>query len=190
MSFERRKVRVGRVVSDKMDKTVTVVVEWRRPHRLYKKAVRRRTRFKVHDAENRCRVGDLVRIIETRPIARTKRWRVADILASLEIAEIQPVEIVDVQPDAIAPEPVAATQEGQQAPDLETPADAQPVTEDATEVTPAEADVDATPVAEDATPVEQEPSAEADSAPADEGVEDTALSTPDKQEEEEEKPER
>lgn len=93
MSFERRKIRVGRVVSDKMDKTVVVVVEWRRPHRIYKKAVKRQTRFNVHDPENTCKTGDMVRIIESRPISRTKRWRVAEILQREEIAEIQPEDI-------------------------------------------------------------------------------------------------
>ncbi len=88
-----RKVRVGTVVSDKMDKTVVVVVEWRRPHPLYKKPVRRRTRFYAHDEEGQCRVGDLVRIVETRPLSRTKRWRVAEVLARIEIAEIQPEDI-------------------------------------------------------------------------------------------------
>ena len=93
MSFDRRKVRVGKVVSDKMEETVVVLVEWRRPHRLYRKAVRRRSRFKAHDESNACRVGDLVRIIETRPLSKSKRWRVLEILAREEIAELQPEEI-------------------------------------------------------------------------------------------------
>lgn len=93
MSFERRKVRVGRVVSDKMDKTVIVDVEWRRPHPLYRKSVRRKSRFLAHDAESQCQIGDQVRIVETRPLSKTKRWRVAEILAREEIAEIQPDEI-------------------------------------------------------------------------------------------------
>lgn len=93
MSFERRKVRVGRVVGDKMDKTVVVSVEWRTSHSLYRKAIRRRTRFKAHDAKNECRIGDLVRMVETRPVSKTKRWRVAEILAREDIAELQPDEI-------------------------------------------------------------------------------------------------
>ena len=94
MSYERRKIRVGRVVSDKMDKTVTVVFEWRRHHPLYKKSVRRRTRFSAHDPSNDCKIGDLVRIIEGRPYSKTKRWKVLEILQHEEIAEIQPEEIV------------------------------------------------------------------------------------------------
>jgi small subunit ribosomal protein S17 len=77
------KERVGTVVSDKMEKTVVVAVENRFPHSIYKKTVSRTTRYKVHDESNRCRVGDRVRITETRPLSRTKRWTVAEILSSL-----------------------------------------------------------------------------------------------------------
>jgi len=76
----RRKVRDGVVVSDKMTKTVVVVVQELKPHPLYKKVVRRSRRFKVHDEEEACRVGDRVRITETRPLSKDKRWRVAEIL--------------------------------------------------------------------------------------------------------------
>jgi small subunit ribosomal protein S17 len=93
MSYERRKVRIGRVVSDKMDKTVVVVYAWSRPHPIYKKAVRRQTRFNAHDPDNQCRIGDTVRIVETRPYSKTKRWKVAEIISSREIAELQPEEI-------------------------------------------------------------------------------------------------
>jgi small subunit ribosomal protein S17 len=93
MSYERRKVRIGRVVSDKMDKTVVVVYLWRRPHPIYKKAVRRQTRFNAHDPDNQCRIGDTVRIVEMRPMSKTKRWKVAEIISSREIAELQPEEI-------------------------------------------------------------------------------------------------
>ena len=94
MSFDRRKVRVGTVVSDKMDKTVSVEVQRRRAHPLYGKVIRHRTQFKAHDEENNCRVGDLVRIMEVRPLSRTKRWRVVEIMARQEIAETQPQDIV------------------------------------------------------------------------------------------------
>lgn len=75
-----RKVRVGRVVSDKMDKTVVVAVESLRRHTLYKRTLRRVRKFMAHDAENSCRTGDLVRIRETRPLSRHKRWRVIEVL--------------------------------------------------------------------------------------------------------------
>jgi len=74
------KERVGTVVSDKMEKTVVVAVENRFPHPIYQKTVSRTTRYKVHDEDNSCRVGDRVRIIETRPLSRTKRWKVAEVL--------------------------------------------------------------------------------------------------------------
>ena len=74
------KERVGTVVSDKMNKTVVVAVENRFPHPIYKKIVSRTTRYKAHDAENNCRVGDRVRIKETRPMSAHKRWAVSEVL--------------------------------------------------------------------------------------------------------------
>ena len=93
MSYERRKIRVGRVVSDRMDKSVVVAVEWRQPHRLYRKSVKKMTKFNAHDADNECRIGDTVRIIETRPLSKTKRWKVVEVLSSEDIAEVQPEQI-------------------------------------------------------------------------------------------------
>ncbi|MDJ0535013.1 MAG: 30S ribosomal protein S17 [Xenococcaceae cyanobacterium MO_207.B15] len=74
------KERVGEVVSDKMDKTVVVAVENRSPHPKYGKIVVRTKKYKAHDADNQCKIGDRVRIRETRPLSRTKRWTVAEIL--------------------------------------------------------------------------------------------------------------
>ncbi|AFY40577.1 SSU ribosomal protein S17P [[Leptolyngbya] sp. PCC 7376] len=74
------KERVGLVVSDKMDKTVVVAVENRSPHPKYKKIVVKTKRFKAHDEENQCKVGDRVRIRETPPTSKTKRWAIAEIL--------------------------------------------------------------------------------------------------------------
>jgi small subunit ribosomal protein S17 len=76
----RRKVREGLVVSDKMDKTVVVVIQELKPHPLYKKVVRSTTRLKVHDESNDAHVGDRVRVVETRPLSKDKRWRVAEII--------------------------------------------------------------------------------------------------------------
>jgi small subunit ribosomal protein S17 len=76
----RRKVRDGLVVSDKMDKTVVVVVEDRVKHPLYGKVLRRTSKLKVHDENNACGIGDRVSIMETRPLSATKRWRVVEIL--------------------------------------------------------------------------------------------------------------
>ncbi|MCY9787517.1 30S ribosomal protein S17 [Nocardiopsis sp. NPDC050513] len=75
-----RKVREGYVVSDKMDKTVVVEVEDRVKHALYGKVIRRTTKYKAHDEANSCGVGDRVRLMETRPLSATKRWRVVEIL--------------------------------------------------------------------------------------------------------------
>lgn len=75
-----RKVRVGVVVSDKMQKTVVVQIERRVPHPVYGKMVTRSKKFKAHDEENSARTGDTVRIVETRPLSKDKRWRVAEIV--------------------------------------------------------------------------------------------------------------
>ena len=75
-----RKTRVGRVVSDKMDKTAVILVEDRVPHPLYKKIVKRSIKLKAHDEENQCTTGDRVRIMETRPLSRDKRWRLVEII--------------------------------------------------------------------------------------------------------------
>ena len=75
------KERVGTVVSDKMDKTVVVAVENRFPHPIYQKIVSRTARYKAHDAENKCRLGDRVRITETRPLSASKRWAVSAVIS-------------------------------------------------------------------------------------------------------------
>jgi small subunit ribosomal protein S17 len=97
---KKRKVRTGTVVSDKMDKTVVVLVETLRHHPLYKKVVRHRATFKVHDENNTCSIGDTVKIMETRPLSKEKRWRVIEILKKKERAEVQPKEIADVDSGA------------------------------------------------------------------------------------------
>ena len=81
---ERRKVLTGRVVSNRMDKTVVVAVETLKQHPLYKKVIRRRKKYMAHDAENQCQIGDLVRIVESRPLSRRKRWVVTEILERSE----------------------------------------------------------------------------------------------------------
>lgn len=75
-----RKTRVGTVVSDKMDKTVVVLVETMIEHPLYKKRVKQSKKYKAHDEENTCRIGDKVKIMETRPLSKDKNWRVAEII--------------------------------------------------------------------------------------------------------------
>jgi small subunit ribosomal protein S17 len=80
----RRKVREGYVVSDKMDKTVVVAVEDRVKHRLYGKVLRQTSRIKAHDEDNAAGIGDRVRVMETRPLSATKRWRLLEILEKAE----------------------------------------------------------------------------------------------------------
>ena len=90
---KKHKTRVGRVVSDKMDKTVVVAVETPKRHPLYKKTLKRSVKYKAHDENNQCRLSDTVRIIETRPLSKQKRWRVAEIITKGEVVEVKPAEI-------------------------------------------------------------------------------------------------
>lgn len=80
MERKLRKTRIGKVVSDKMDKTVVVAVETKVRHALYGKTVNRTTKFKAHDENNDAKAGDTVRIMETRPLSKDKRWRLVEIL--------------------------------------------------------------------------------------------------------------
>jgi small subunit ribosomal protein S17 len=84
MTEERnlRKTRIGVVTSDKMDKTVVVSVETLVEHPLYKKRIKQTTKFKAHDEQNQCKTGDTVRIMETRPMSKDKRWRVVEIITA------------------------------------------------------------------------------------------------------------
>jgi small subunit ribosomal protein S17 len=90
---EKRKTRIGYVVSNKMDKTVVVAVETLKRHPLYKKTFKKVVKYKAHDENNKCMPGDKVRIIETRPLSREKRWRVAEIITRKEVAEVKPQDV-------------------------------------------------------------------------------------------------
>lgn len=98
----RRKVRTGSVVRVKQDKTAVVEMVWKQRHRLYHKQVRRVARFYVHDPENQCRLGDLVRIEETRPISKTKHWRLLEIIERRQVAEVRPIELEGDAATAVA----------------------------------------------------------------------------------------
>lgn len=94
MKTDIQKTKIGRVVSNKMQKTVVVAVENQLRHPIYHRLLRRTTRFKAHDESNDCRVGDLVRITETRPLSKEKRWRVSEVLEradQVEAIKDQPV---------------------------------------------------------------------------------------------------
>ena len=82
MAEVNHKQKVGRVVSNKMEKTVVVAVDYLRPHPIYRKTVRKTSKFYAHDEENQCQPGDRVRIEETRPLSKLKRWRVVEILGA------------------------------------------------------------------------------------------------------------
>ncbi len=89
----KRKTRIGRVVSNKMDMTAVVLVDTSKYHPFYKKTVKWAVKYKAHDTKNECAEGDMVRIIEVRPLSKTKRWRVAEIITRKEAVEVLPGEI-------------------------------------------------------------------------------------------------
>lgn len=103
-----RKQKVGRVVSNKMDKTVVVAVDYLRPHPLYRKTVRQTNKFYAHDEANACQIGDTVRIEETRPLSKLKRWRVVEILGNKD----QPIA-ADLPADIAAPKASQIEDEGE-----------------------------------------------------------------------------
>ena len=116
MAKQMRKVRIGSVIRTKMDKTAVVEMVWKQRHRLYRKQMRRVARFYVHDPESQCLIGDTVRIEETRPISKTKHWRLMEILQRRQVAEVQPIELeTDVTPvmtgEALAEPPLDAVSE-------------------------------------------------------------------------------
>lgn len=80
MERNNRKVRIGKVVSNKMDKTIVVAIESLVRHPLYGKIVKQTKKFKAHDEENACQIGDIVKVMETRPLSKDKRWRVVEIM--------------------------------------------------------------------------------------------------------------
>ncbi len=104
MAKTMRKVRTGRVVRTRMDKTAVVEMVWKQRHRLYQKQVRRVARFQVHDPLNSCFLGDVVRIEEVRPISKTKRWRLVEILERHQVAQVTPMELESDAEVAALPE--------------------------------------------------------------------------------------
>jgi small subunit ribosomal protein S17 len=93
---KNKKTRTGRIVSNKMDKTVVVSVETLRRHPLYRKVVKHATKMKAHDEDNSCNIGDIVKIVETRPLSKDKRWRVVEIVRRKEVVEVEPQAISEV----------------------------------------------------------------------------------------------
>ena len=159
MARSMRKVRVGAVVRTNQDKTAIVEMVWKQRHRLYRKQMRRVARFYVHDPENQCRLGDTVRIEETRRISKNKHWRLMAILDRKQVADVRPIDVeTDVGQDITQPRIVAA-----------------------------EARAEASEAAEDtAEEITEEPEAEAAEEPEAEEPEETdGADEPDEQEDEE-----
>ena len=94
-----RKTRTGKVVSDKMDKTIVVAVEDHVKHPLYKKIVKRTYKLKAHDENNECKIGDTVKVMETRPLSKDKRWRLVEIIAS--IGDVIVATVKDATPGGV-----------------------------------------------------------------------------------------
>ena len=104
-----RKVRIGAVVRTNQDKTAIVEMVWKQRHRIYRKQMRRVARFYVHDPENQCRLGDTVRIEETRRISKNKHWRLLEILERRQVADVRPIDLeTDVGQDITQPRVAAA----------------------------------------------------------------------------------
>ena len=160
MAKSMRKVRIGSVVRTGREKTAVVEMVWKQRHRLYGKQMRRVARFQVHDPQNQCRLGDVVRIEETRPISKTKHWRLMEILQRRQVADVAPIEL---ESDAVIVIPEAETVEDVPAAVVEDPASAGEAPEDSPEDAPQDAPANE---AADDDPVEDVPANEAeDDAP-------------------------
>jgi small subunit ribosomal protein S17 len=139
----RRKSFIGTVVSNKMDKTAVVAVERRHQHPLYRKIVRVTKRYKAHDPQNAANLGDVVRIEETRPLSKDKRWRIAETLTRGNVADIAPREIgapegaldtaapVAEAPATPAPAPEAPAESAPEAPAASAPVSTEPHVDEA-----------------------------------------------------------
>ena len=181
MARSMRKVRVGAVVRTNQDKTAIVEMVWKQRHRLYRKQMRRVARFYVHDPENQCRLGDTVRIEETRRISKNKHWRLMEILERKQIAEVRPIDLeTDVAPEMTQPRILAAEARAEAtAAEASEESEAEVVEEEAVEE----------PEAAEENPEEETPE---DDAPEEDSVEEEAADEevePEPAEAPEEKPE-
>ncbi len=169
MAKQMRKVRVGSVVGTRMDRTAVVEMVWKQRHRLYRKQMRRVARFYIHDPENQCQVGDTVRIQETRPISKTKHWRLLEILRRRQVAEVRPIELETDIETAIAgtdESGEAALEELDSAPEAAAAESGeQPVEQESAEDAPAPARRQRRRATQTAAPESSEQPAEQESAP-------------------------
>ena len=174
-----RKVRVGAVVRTNQDKTAIVEMVWKQRHRLYRKQMRRVARFYVHDPENQCRLGDTVRIEETRRISKNKHWRLMEILERKQIAEVRPIDVeTDVSLEMTQPRVLAAEVRAEAA--ASEAVDEEPAGEE-----PEAADEEI----EEDTVTEEEPEEEAAEQPEEEPAEEEPEPAQEEPAEEEQEPE-
>ena len=190
MAKAMRKVRTGSVVRSKQDKTAIVEMVWKQRHRLYHKQVRRVARFYVHDPENQCRLGDLVRIEETRPISKTKHWRLLEILERRQVAEVRPIDLESDVAPVLAPTPVVAEVEPPEPEPEEEVAAVEDAVEDDPEEEPAEEPEDSLEEEAEEEEPEEEPEAEEPEEEPAEEAEDSVEEEPEEEaaEEPEEEP--
>ncbi|PKB64056.1 MAG: 30S ribosomal protein S17 [SAR202 cluster bacterium Io17-Chloro-G2] len=191
MAKSMRKGRIGSVVRTGREKTAVVEMVWKQRHRIYGKQMRRVARFQVHDPENQCRLGDVVRIEETRPISKTKHWRLMEILQRRQVADVAPIEL---ESDAVISVPEPENVEETPVPVVENPAAADPPPEDSLEDSPAnEAAADApnddTPEDTPANEAADAPEAAEDAPAEDTEGDESAGVTPDQPAEEQEEDE-
>jgi small subunit ribosomal protein S17 len=167
-----RKVRVGAVVRTNQDKTAIVEMVWKQRHRLYRKQMRRIARFYVHDEENQCRLGDTVRIEETRRISKNKHWRLIEILERKQVADVKPIDLeTDVSQEITQPRILAAEARAEAAAETASQEPgAEPEVEPELEAAEEEAVVEEEPEAEEpeAEAPEEESEAEAEEESGDE----------------------
>ena len=188
MARSMRKVRVGAVVRTNQDKTAIVEMVWKQRHRLYRKQMRRVARFYVHDPENQCRLGDTVRIEETRRISKNKHWRLMEILERKQIAEVRPIDLeTDVAPEMTQPRILAAEARAEAtAAEASEEPEAEVVEEEAAEETPEEDSVEEEAADEEAEE-EPEPSEEPEEKP-EAAEEEPAVDEPQEDEAEDDEP--
>ena len=183
MARSMRKVRVGAVVRTNQDKTAIVEMVWKQRHRLYRKQMRRVARFYVHDPENQCRLGDTVRIEETRRISKNKHWRLMEILERKQIAEVRPIDLeTDVAPEMTQPRILAAEARAEvTAAEASEEPEAEVIEEEAVEE----------PEAEEETPEDEAPEEDAfeEDSIEEETADEEAEEEPEPAEEPEEEPE-
>ena len=154
-----RKRRTGTVVSSKNDKTVIVAVSRAARHRLYRKVIRQTKRYAVHDPENQATVGDLVTIEESRPVSKTKRWRLVEVMTEREVAEVAPEILDEALVDEMQRTAARAAAEAGEVGGAGADAEARAAAAEVTQAEPAESEPEPAATEPEAAAVETEPEA-------------------------------